>query len=66
MKLTCICKTLADVYGPTGLALRGLYDRAYERAATDPRCPMHGSSPEAKAQRKAWRDELQSDRELWR
>jgi hypothetical protein len=55
--LTCSCKTLADLYGATGLALRGLYERGAERHA-DPQCPMHGDSPEAKAARRAWLDDM--------
>lgn len=58
MKLTCICKTLVELYDPTGLAFRGLYDRGHE-LRTDPRCPLHGSSSEAKAKRKAWRESVE-------
>ena len=51
--LSCSCQMLGEIYGPTGLALRGLYDRA-EEFVTDHDCPVHGSSAKAKAARQAW------------
>lgn len=58
MNLACICKTLGELYGSLGCAARGLLDRTAE-LHVDPRCPLHGSSAEAKAQREAWRESVE-------
>jgi hypothetical protein len=60
MKLVCICMRLDEIYDSFGLAVRGLVSRAKE-IKVEPRCPIHGDSPEAKQQREAfleWRSRV--------
>lgn len=55
--LICSCRTLFDIYGATGLAVRGLYDWGQEMQQ-DPLCPVHGQSEQANMARVAWRNEM--------